>query len=316
MKYLLIASLCLSVLAGIAYAQEQPAASKSGTDSAVFMFVPTVAVLPFEARGRDLENDNVGKSVSELVGVALMEGGINTVERAELNKALEELNLSAVGLADSASQVKLGRLIGAKILITGSVFKSGDKNYVVAKIIGTETSLATGTSVNGSAKPADLLPELNKKIIALLEKRGESLLPKEATVASASETLEKVIKGAKRKVYVKVSESINVPMPDPAAQTELEKLLLKLGFEVVPLEQDAEFSITGEAFAENAGTYHKFTSASARVEMKITDVKDKKLLASGAQRERLAGSAYADTAKSAIGQSALRLAQELFPVMK
>ncbi|MDD3953594.1 MAG: hypothetical protein PHY82_06745, partial [Lentisphaeria bacterium] len=62
-------------------------------------FVPVVAVLPFESRGRQAELDQAGKSVSELIFVHLLESGVaNLVERAELDKALNELHLSAVGL--------------------------------------------------------------------------------------------------------------------------------------------------------------------------------------------------------------------------
>ncbi len=50
--------------------------------------VPTVAVLPFEARERQAESDNAGKSVAELLSVALMERGVaEMVERAELDAA-------------------------------------------------------------------------------------------------------------------------------------------------------------------------------------------------------------------------------------
>jgi len=49
--------------------------------------------------------------------------------------------------------------------------------------------------------------------------------------------------------------------------------------------------------------------------MSIYDQK-KKLLAAGAVKETLAGVTYVIAAKDAIGQATLRLAAELFPVMK
>ena len=52
--------------------------------------VPTAAVLNFEARSRQASNDNVGKSMGELLFVKLLESGcVDLVERAELDKALE-----------------------------------------------------------------------------------------------------------------------------------------------------------------------------------------------------------------------------------
>ena len=278
--------------------------------------VPTVAVLPFEARERSAANADMGKSVAELLNVALMESGCaELVERAELDKALNELHLSAVGLTDKSSQVKLGRFIGAKILITGSLFKAGDKNFVVVKVIGTETSRVIGASVNGTDDFTAMVPELTPKVVAILEKQYAKLLPKIESIASVAGELKASVKGNNRKVFVSVREDVNVSAPDPAAETELKKLLLTLGFHVIEDSNDADFVVRGEAVAANAGNYHKFTSAAARVELSIYG-KGKKLLATGAAKETLAGATYIIAAKDAIAQATLRLAGELFGAMK
>ena len=278
--------------------------------------VPTVAVLPFEARDRQAASTDMGKSVAELLNVALMESGnADMVERAELDAALNELQLSAVGLTSKESQVKLGRFIGAKILITGSLFKSGSKNFVIVKIIGTETSRVMGASASGSENFTDLVPMLAPKVSAILEKQSAKLLPQELDNDTVTLQLKKIVKGNKRKVFVKVKEDIAVAVPDPAAETELKKLLLALDFQVVNTRGEADFAITGEAIAANAGSFHKFTSAASRLELSIFN-KDKKLLATSAARETLAGGTYIIAAKEAIAQTALKLAGVLFPVMK
>ncbi|MDD3155421.1 MAG: CsgG/HfaB family protein [Victivallaceae bacterium] len=278
--------------------------------------VPTVAVLPFEARERGAANTDMGKSVAELLNIALMESGCaDLVERAELDKALNELQLSATGLTDKSSQVKLGRLIGAKILLTGSLFKSRDKNFVIVKIIGTETSRVLGTSVSGTDDFTAMIPELAPKVAAILEKQSAKLLPKVESVTSVVDLLKESIKGNQRKVYVHIHEDISVSVPDPAAETELKKILLALGFQVVDNAADANFVVRGEALAASAGNYHNFTSASARVELSI-DGKGKKLLATGAAKETLAGATYVIAAKDAIAQATLRLTGELFGELK
>ena len=114
---------------------------------------------------------------------------------------------------------------------------------------------------------------------------------------------------------MQVKEDIAVIVPDPAAETELKKLLLALDFQVVNTRAEADFAVIGEAIASNAGNYQKFTSASARLELSIYN-KDKKLLATGSARETLAGATYIIAAKEAIAQTALKLAGEFFPVMK
>lgn len=305
MKKFLGCTLALLTVCGV-YAEEK----------AQSQIVPTVAVLPFEARERSAANAHMGKSVAELLNVALMESGCaELVERAELDKALNELHLSAIGLTDKSSQVKLGRFIGAKILITGSLFKAGDKNFIVVKVIGTETSRVLGASVNGTDDFTVMVPKLTPKVAAILEKQCAKLLPKTESIASVASDLNASVKGGSRKVFVSVREDINVSAPDPAAETELKKLLLSLGFQVIENSNDADFTVRGEALAANAGNYQKFTSAAARVELSIYD-KGKNLLASGAAKETLAGSTYIIAAKDAIAQATLRLAGELFGAMK
>ena len=278
--------------------------------------VPTVAVLPFESRDRQAASTDMGKSVAELLNIALMESGnADMVERAELDAALNELQLSATGLTSKESQVKLGRFIGAKILITGSLFKSGSKNFVIAKIIGTETSRVLGASASGTEDFTSLVPMLAPKVSAILEKQSAKLLPKEQNKEDVLSRLKKIVQGKQRKVFVKVKEDIAVSVPDPAAETELKKLLLALDFQVVNTRNEADYAVIGEAIAANAGNYHKFTSAAARLELSVYN-KDKKLLATGAARETLAGASYPIAAKEAIAQTALKLAGEFFPVMK
>ena len=278
--------------------------------------VPTVAVLPFESRDRQAASTDMGKSVAELLNIALMESGnADMVERAELDAALNELQLSAVGLTSKESQVKLGRFIGAKILITGSLFKSGSKNFVIVKIIGTETSRVLGASASGTEDFTALVPMLAPKVSTILEKQNAKLLPKEQNKEDVLSRLKKVVQGKQRKVFVKVKEDIAVSVPDPAAETELKKLLLALDFQVVNTQNEADYAVIGEAIAANAGSYHNFTSASARLEHSIYN-RDKKLLATGAARETLAGASYPIAAKEAIARTALKLAGEFFPVMK
>ena len=280
------------------------------------MLVPTVAVLNFEARSRQAENEKVGKSVSELLFVQLLEGGsVDLVERAELDKALDELHLSAVGMTTPESQLKLGQLIGAKILITGSVFEVGKKRYAVAKIIGTETSRVKGCSVSGSGDYLELVPELAEKVKAILEKDTAALLPKKATVFSAADTLSS-IKGKGRKVYLSVKEDIHQTVPDPASEIALKKLLLALDFQIVKMRSDADFAIVCEAVASSAGQYHKFSSAQARVELSVYKVKGDTLLAAGARKETVAGATYVIAAKDAINQATLLLAGKTLKCMK
>lgn len=297
---------------GVATTRAQDAATAPADAS---NFVPVVAVLPFDGRGRQAELEKTGKSVADLVFVKLLEDNVNLVERADLDKALDELHLSAVGLVSPDSQLQLGRLVGAKILITGSLFEAGGKKYAVAKIIGTETTRVLGCSASGHGEYTDLAPELAAKIAAVLHKDADKLLPRKTTVFAAADRLADV-KGRQRQVFLSVTEDIAMPIPDPAAEIELKKLLIALDFTITSNRAEADFAIICEAIATNAGSYHKFSSAAARVELSVYQAKDNQLLATGATKETVAGASYVVAAKDAIGQATLRLAADLLKCLK
>ena len=285
-------------------------------DEAQTRIVPTVAVLNFEARDRSAANSDMGKSAAELLSLALQESGCaDLVERAELNRALEELHLSSVGLTDKSSQVKLGRLVGAKILLTGSLFKSGDNNTVVVKIIGTETSRVFAASVTGTKDFSQLIPELAPKVSAVLNEQSEKLLPKPETAESAADTLKSQVNGKQRKVAVIIKEDIHGESSESAAESELKKLLLALNFQIVDDPREADFVVRGSAEASNAGMYRNFHAAAARVDFSV-NASGERLLAKGAANEVVAGATYAIAAKDAIAKAALHLAVELFVSMK
>ena len=186
--------------------------------------VPTVAVMNFEARTRDTATADTGKSVAELLTVSLLESGCaDLVERSELNKALTELHLSAVGLTDRESQVKLGRLVGAKILITGSLFRAGEKNFLVAKIIGTETTRVIGASVSGNGDFVEMVPQLADKISAIVKSQSDRLLPAKKENDDVYAALATRVTGKKRLYSSKVCSSMKISI---SFQSNLENVFM------------------------------------------------------------------------------------------
>jgi hypothetical protein len=89
-------------------------------------------------------------------------------KRENLQKILKELQLNDSGLVPREAQNRIGQLTGAEILITGSVFKMEEKNYVVAKIIVVKTGKVIGCSVSGNGSTSALAKELGKKVAKLL----------------------------------------------------------------------------------------------------------------------------------------------------
>ena len=59
---------------------------------------------------------------------------------------MQEVKLGASGVWGGEKANRIGQMVGAKILVTGSVLRIGAKNYIIAKGIGTETSRVFGVS--------------------------------------------------------------------------------------------------------------------------------------------------------------------------
>ncbi len=278
--------------------------------------IPTIAVLPFECRLTGSAAEGMGSSVADLLTGQMTETGeFDLVDRGEIGKVMSELKLSASGLVSKDTQLKVGHLVGAKIIITGSIFKSSDKNYVVAKIIGVETSRVTGASASGAGTALDLVPELKARIADKLMTESAKLLPPVLDRPSVQDELKKEIGDVSgRSVYVKISERtlLNV---DPAAETEFKKLLLALGFKVVESPDQADFRITGEGLAENSGEFKGFFSSTARIEIHL-HAKNGRLIASDRQVETVAGPAINIASKDALAQTALVLARRIIPQIK
>ena len=154
----------------------------------------TVAVFDFESHDEAVRD--LGPKIATLVNANLSaDPQINTVERAELDKALGEQELSLSGTVSSESAAKVGQLTGAKVLVTGRVFKAEDQTIIVAKIIGTETGRVYGEVVNGKPGAAitDLAVELAKKIAADVEQKGDTLVAKVVTPEERVDRIKKAL---------------------------------------------------------------------------------------------------------------------------
>ena len=101
------------------------------------------AILPFQERGRDAKDQ--GSKVTDLLFAKLsVDPGLMLVDREDIKKVLEEHELNLSGLVNPQQATKVGQLTGAKLLITGSVLQVDNSVYLIAKIIGTETSRVVG----------------------------------------------------------------------------------------------------------------------------------------------------------------------------
>jgi len=308
----------LGVLHAPSKAQDAPAGSRA----------LTVAVLDFSASEGQEE---LGKQIGETVGIVLSgQPGLRMVERAALHRVLQEAELSLSGVIEPAEAIKVGKLVGARIMIAGRVFAMGKQLFITAKIIGTETSLVEGVMAKGplDADIGALVLELAEKVSAGLRDRGASLVASDEAIDPLPELKKRLAAVTRPKVAVLIPEEHIVPRPaqppDPAVETEIKRLLLECGFEVrdVGTNQLADATrvledggawprsldgvdvvIIGEAFSEPGGRIGNLQCCVARAEINVIRRDSGKIERADRTRER-----GVDLAQQVAGKQALQAA--------
>ncbi|OGJ87114.1 MAG: hypothetical protein A2268_15515 [Candidatus Raymondbacteria bacterium RifOxyA12_full_50_37] len=122
-----------------------------------------VAVMPFKCAGKGVTEDN-GRSVAEFGVVALQASGQYTlVERTELLKAVQEIQLAQTGLMSDSAGLQIGRMVSANRLVLGTVSDIFGKRMISARIVKTETGeVLSSASVTVPEKD---LAQFTKKLL-------------------------------------------------------------------------------------------------------------------------------------------------------
>ena len=115
---------------------------KAGDEIQIFLDRKIIAIKDFEViMGR---NKEVGKYVQEDITTALVNSGqFNVVERLKLQSVLDELKLTQLGLTDPEGAKEVGKLLGANVILTGTLAATGDEWNVNLRLINTESGLIT-----------------------------------------------------------------------------------------------------------------------------------------------------------------------------
>lgn len=128
-----------------------------------------IAVLDFEVIGDKLETTDMGAILSEWFITSIVKSGrFDVVERAMLQKIISEQKLSSTGLIDEDSATKLGKLLGVKVIISGSVLKIRDSIEINSRVISVESgSIIAADNIRDSANNDLhlLVDELTAKIL-------------------------------------------------------------------------------------------------------------------------------------------------------
>ena len=309
MKKHIAVMVVLAVASGMAWAADAPKAP------AVY---PT-AIFPFEERGAGARD--YGAKVADILFAKLVaKPELYLVDRQDMKKTMDEHELNLSGMVTPDQAVKVGKLTGAKVLVTGSVIEADKTLYLVAKIIGTETTRVLGESVKGktSDEIGPLTEALAEKIAATITKDADKLVAKEVRMEDRIAALKKQLGDAKRPIVaINVRERhVGLATIDPAAETELTLLCKETGFEVLEkaaVSKKADILIEGEGFSEFAMRHGNLVSVKARLEVKAVDPQTDKVIATDRQTAVVVDLTEQIAGKAALQKAAAQIAERLLP---
>lgn len=123
-----------------------------------------IAVLDFQMQGEQSSAKDMGKIVAEWLITGLVETGrFDVIERRLLEKILEEQKLGVTGAIDPNSAAQLGKILGVKTIVSGTVTNLEGMSEINARLINVDTaSIVAAERVRASS--ADRLRDLVMKI--------------------------------------------------------------------------------------------------------------------------------------------------------
>jgi len=278
-----------------------------------------VAVLDFESTDKAVAD--LGPKAAALINVELSaDPRLMTLERGELLKAIGEQEMGLSGTIKPETAAKVGHLTGAKVLVTGKVFPVDRELFIVAKVIGTETSRVYGELVKADANAplSGMCSEMSKKLAATITEKIATLVAKEEKIEDRIERVRKSLRTDKLPVVeVRVAERHvgTATTIDPAAETEVAYFLKNCGFTVVEPQsrQKPQIEFVGEGFSEFALRKGNLISCKARVELKAVEKSTGKVLAVDRQTSVAVDLSEQIAAKTALQMAAQQIAERIIP---
>jgi len=135
-----------------------------------------IAVLDFQMQGEQTNSKDMGKIVAEWLITGLVETGrFDVIERRLLEKLLEEQKLGVTGVIDPNSAAQLGKVLGVKIIVSGTVTSLEGYTEINARLINVDSaSIIAAEKVRASSaeKLRDLVTRITDKIVLAFPMEG------------------------------------------------------------------------------------------------------------------------------------------------
>jgi len=128
-----------------------------------------IAVLSFRDTASAGTTTGFGDAISEMMTTAFIKSNyFEVIERAQIKKIMEEQNFNLSGSVDSDTAIELGKLLGVKYLVVGSVARLGSLFETDIRFIDTKTGkgiLAESGNSHGEEHIRPMVNDITNRII-------------------------------------------------------------------------------------------------------------------------------------------------------
>lgn len=154
LRFLLTTTIAaLLIASGISLAPSEALAGPKVSAKKKDTAKPRVAVLYFDHIGQDAELNFLRKGLTQMLISDLSDGSdLVIVERTDLEMVMQELKLSQTKFISRRTANKIGKMLGAQYLITGSYNNFRGTLHLTAKVINVELSTVEGVVKHGKAE--------------------------------------------------------------------------------------------------------------------------------------------------------------------
>ena len=151
---------------------------------------PRIWILPFQQLQADSSLEYLEEVLPALLAVAVSGSGENNslVEREQLNSVLAERSLALEDLTSTDSRHRIGRLLGATVMITGSFVRQGQQLLVTMRASDLETGIVTAAAEDRGSlgQLGELVGSLYRRLAADLDRPLPDLTPAQIDEAPLS----------------------------------------------------------------------------------------------------------------------------------
>ena len=183
---------------------------------------------------------------SDIITDYLSQSNFDIVERERVDDIIEELNLNQSDYAAPTTAVKVGKLVGAHIIVTGNINTYKDRDEVSVRAFNVETSEILGASKIDPANPETAIANLLDKVKERLIYRSTISTLDDDSVGLKHGRLHGAYVGMKLRVFgvddhttgvLEVTEAVR---DKASAKIQMKEADLKVGMRVEEVKQERE----------------------------------------------------------------------------